>query len=194
MKQDKYDCSIIIGDVGIGFPFGDWNLPVLHPNHKFIRGNHDNPEVCREHTNYLGDFGYLKEQDIFFVSGGFSIDKQFRTENITWWPDEELSYKQGIDVLELYGEVKPRVVISHECPTAIKPYVLTNTYKFNIVSNTESLLQKMFSMHRPEYWIFGHHHKRLEMEIGTTKFIALKDIHPNNKIGPCVYEIPDIKF
>jgi len=44
-------------------------LPELPPEHKFIRGNHDDPKFCREHPNYLGNFGYLPDDELFFVSG-----------------------------------------------------------------------------------------------------------------------------
>jgi predicted phosphodiesterase len=47
--------SIALGDVYIGRP--GVHLPELPPEHKFIRGNHDDPKLCREHPNYLGDYG-----------------------------------------------------------------------------------------------------------------------------------------
>lgn len=54
--------SIQIGDMGLGF-----RGVSLEPNpaHRFFRGNHDAPQACREHPNYLGDWGYDEARDLF---------------------------------------------------------------------------------------------------------------------------------
>jgi hypothetical protein len=44
-------------------------LPELPPEHKFLRGNHDDPKLCGKHPNYLGEYGYLPDDELFFVSG-----------------------------------------------------------------------------------------------------------------------------
>lgn len=83
-KFDRYGeiltglpCSIQLGDMGIGFGLDDL-FPKADPTkHRFLRGNHDNPELCRRHPNYLGDFGF--EFGIFFISGAFSVDRHLRT-------------------------------------------------------------------------------------------------------------------
>ncbi len=45
--------SIQVGDMGMGFvKFPDsWD-----DQHTFIRGNHDDPEVCQAHPNYRSKF------------------------------------------------------------------------------------------------------------------------------------------
>ena len=49
------DTHVAVGDIGLGFPKSQSSV---FPKHcKFIRGNHDSPEVSRSHPNYLGDFG-----------------------------------------------------------------------------------------------------------------------------------------
>jgi hypothetical protein len=59
--------SIALGDLYLGRP--GVVRPELQPEHKFLRGNHDDPARCRAHPNYLGDYGYVPDDDLFFVSG-----------------------------------------------------------------------------------------------------------------------------
>jgi len=83
--------TIQVGDMGLGF--SRVGLPPLPDVHKFFRGNHDSPEKCRAHKNYLGDFGYLLEDNLFWLAGAFSIDRAWRVQGVSYWIDEELGLK-----------------------------------------------------------------------------------------------------
>lgn len=166
----KLPCSIQLGDMGIGFkPYE--SFPV-YSQHRWIRGNHDNPIACKGYSNYLGDFGYLEEEEIFFVSGGFSIDRMYRTEGINWWRDEELDVKAQAEVVKLYTKIKPRIVISHECPRDAIQYV-GSKYIGIAPSSTAALLNHLWGIHSPQRWIFGHHHTTMDFEIDNVKFQAV---------------------
>jgi len=202
------DCSFQTGDMGIGFSKdfeykysleGKSYPPILNQNHKWMRGNHDDPEMSRNHPNNIGDYGYDEHTGIFYVSGGFSIDHQYRKDYyerkgiVTWWEDEELSLEEFEKVLELYKKSKPSIVVTHECPTIIKRDVITNGDKLFKMSRTENFLQNMFEIYKPNYWIFGHHHKRVEKKIKNTQFVGLNEV----MFGPikeCYYEIPNLKW
>lgn len=169
--QANQDRSLIqLGDLGIGFPnypcpdnFGD--------NFKFIRGNHDNPQVCREHPNYLGDFGIWNE--IFFISGAYSIDHHLRTEGIDWWEEEQLSYSQLQNMIDLYLETRPKYVITHDCPENVCCDIHSdNKYP----SKTQQALQVCLDNHSPEKWIFGHHHIDYKKIHNKTEFICMKEL------------------
>lgn len=192
--------SIQLGDMGLGFVRSKMELQELK-NHKFIRGNHDNPDVCRRHPNYMGHYGYIENCELFYFGGGYSIDKRFRTPFMNWWPDEELSLYHCRKAKKIYEEKKPKIVISHECPTEVKNYVLTNYFKMNFSSRTELLLQSLFEIHQPDIWVFAHHHRYREVEIDNTKFVCLSDDREfdNSKfsldnLAPCVYEIKGIEI
>ena len=194
------DCSIQVGDMGIGFPADSkfrkddivW-FPPVNDNHKFFRGNHDDPYQCNLHSNYLGDWGYLPDLNLFFVSGGFSIDYIYRTMGINFWEDEELEQSEMIKVLNSYEECKPKIVVSHECPLGVKIDFVTNTWKFDTNSRTEILLHNMFEIHQPDYWIFGHHHQKKEMDKNGTHFVCLNELI-DGKISDCIYEIPGLTW
>ena len=90
-KLPKNCLSLQLGDFGYGF--AGYPYPkVLPKNHYFFRGNHDNPQICRDHPNYAKDYGMWN--GVFIVAGAHSIDKDQRTPQIDWWPDEQLSLDQ----------------------------------------------------------------------------------------------------
>lgn len=168
--------SIQVGDMGLGFPSTKDEVFTPPRQHKFIRGNHDNPEVCRKHPNYLGDFGYIEKWDLFYVSGAWSIDRKYRIEGSTWWSEEELGMKDSNDALKLYMESKPRIMITHDCPEIAKINTLTHIHgenPNNIPTRTNQLFQAMFEFHKPSYWFFGHYHVSHLFQIHNTQFRCL---------------------
>jgi len=188
------DYSLQLGDMGLGFPKNERDKYFVEDlNHKFFPGNHDDPAVCRMKPNYLGDYGFCEKQNIFYVSGGYSIDQAYRIIGVSWWEDEELSYETGFKVIDLYQKTKPKIVATHECPTIIKKYALSNFMKNGITSRTEKLLQNLFEIHQPEYWIFGHHHKYIYQKIHNTQFVGLDEAVAGEKQN-CIFEIKGIKW
>ena len=175
------DKTIQIGDFGLGFPGYDFpeHLLKIPGNHRFIRGNHDNPEVCQNHPWYLGDYGYIKENDMFYLGGAWTPDFYKRTEGIDWWREEELEYKELQDAVDLYVRVKPTLVVTHECPRTIKKHLGLNRYPDNDGNpfkrtRTDNALQVMFEMHQPNIWVFGHYHRRIREREKGTLFCALE--------------------
>lgn len=194
------DCSLVVGDMGMGFIEkqednidGIAYLLDVPTQHKFIRGNHDDANLCYKHPNYLGDFGYHEHSGIFYVSGGFSIDWKWREKYLNWWPNEELSPRQRNNCFELYKKAKPSIVVAHECPIEVKSSVITNLKKYEQDSRTEELLQKMVDAHRPDYFIFGHHHKRINVNMDGTEYVCL-DTVSYHKYADCIFEIPGVTW
>ena len=173
--------SIQVGDMGIGFP--GVGLHKMPPQHGWFRGNHDNPDKCQKTTNYLGDWGYLSEYDIFFVGGAWSIDRAHRVEGVSWWRDEELSSNQFRQAVEAYERIKPRFVLSHEAPTNISNALLADligpyfTEKAACQKSvTCNALQYMFDQHQPKEWVFGHYHVNKQIESNGTIFTCVAEL------------------
>jgi hypothetical protein len=167
-----------LGDVGLGF--GATHLPERGLHFRWIRGNHDDPAPCRAHPNYLGDFGYLPELQLFYLGGGFSIDHEWRKSFMreggaaVWWPDEELSPKELEQAEVLFAQRRPKIVISHECPSSVAAIILQEAgggfAGDGVPSRTAKSLQRMFETHRPRHWIFGHYHVDKIMSLDGTSF------------------------
>lgn len=157
-------CSIQIGDLCFGYE----NKPMLKKldqRHRFIRGNHDHPEISAEHPNYLGDYGYIEEWDLFYLSGAYSPNYRRLQQYINWWPTEQLSYTKFAEAIRLYDEVKPKYVCTHDAPKTISKQM---GYGNNNI--TQTALELMSEMHAPEQWIFGHYHRKATFKKDGTKY------------------------
>lgn len=176
--------TIQVGDMGVGFrrllnyngeykysqnPYHDL---MVAQNALFIRGNHDNPETCRHHTQWVPD-GTVKD-DMMFVGGAYSIDKMWRTKGEDWWPDEELSPEQFKVIQAIYTTTKPNCMITHDCPKSLYP--ILHTHHWNDPSRTAPALQAMLELHRPKVWVLGHHHKSFDQVIDGTRFVCLAEL------------------
>ena len=178
-KYDKYIdiCSrnqytIQLGDMGYYY------LPLMNKTneykHKFIGGNHEQWDHISTVPHYLGRYGYaqLNGVSFFFVSGGFSLDYVWRMKNYysgngpqTYFSNEELSHKEGIECLKLYQEIRPDLVLTHEAPRCIVGEI-TNTdllrnFGFDpktFKTSTSELFDQMLNIHVPKEWFFGHYH------------------------------------
>lgn len=163
---DKFEGPTIqIGDFGIGFGQSDYwheriNLHMADGHHRFIRGNHDNPAKCKEMVGWIKD-GTV-ENDVMFIGGAWSIDNPNappgwykRTADVDWWHDEECSDEQFDAMLSVYSVVKPRVMITHDCPHNIAGHMFWDTGflkgpRYN--TRTGDFLQKLFDIHQPDEW------------------------------------------
>jgi hypothetical protein len=196
-ESGQWELSYALGDMGIGFPKhpditkGYERVHTYeHPNattlthaslpHYFIRGNHDNPEVCQTTTGYLGEYGFKSPAwgaNLFFVSGAASIDREFRTEGVSWWEGEELPYQILTECLDTWKGFADRieVVISHTCPK----FVLEEVFHTHArPSRTEHMLQGMWETRgkRLAYWVFGHLHRSYRRRVNGVWFIGLDEL------------------
>ena len=175
--------TIQLGDMGFGFEGVD-PLPALPAKDRFIRGNHDDPVKCRAHPNYLGEFGYLEKEGIFFISGAYSIDKKWRVPGVSWWEEEELSQAQMYEALALYEKVKPEMVVSHDCPSVAALMfcnVLSDPWensakKFRYPSRTSQFLDQIYEVHAPRQWVFAHYHITRRCQIDHTLFVCVDEL------------------
>lgn len=166
----KYNNVVQLGDLGIGFGI----LSTIEDKpFRFIHGNHDNPDICKEMPQFLGRYGYNGE--FFFVSGAFSIDRSQRIIGRDWWENEELSYPEATNVISLVRPARPNIIISHDCPLGIYPHVSSHHIE-DTPSLTSRMLQIVFEQWQPEYWLFGHHHVTKHIRAEGTKFICIGEL------------------
>lgn len=174
--------SIQVGDMGVGFLQPDGkphqNPPhyLMAPNgHRFIRGNHDNPAVCRFQSQWIPD-GRI-EGDMMLIGGAWSDDRDWRTEGHNWWPDEELSIAEFGALAAAYAQKRPRIMVTHDCPTGLarRMYVLCGL-EMPAPSRTQTALQAMFETHQPDLWLFGHYHVSADLVVEGTRFVCLAEL------------------
>lgn len=178
--------SIQVGDFGVGFAGDYWHDNVAawqeaNPQHRFIRGNHDDPTRCKLMPGYIND-GHV-ENDVMFIGGAWSIDYARRREGFDWWRDEELSIEQLNRMYDIYVTIQPRVMITHDAPTDVtyEMFVQTglaiggsNAKKIN--TRTGQAFQAMFEAHQPDFHFFGHWHHSMACQYGRTTFVCLGEL------------------
>jgi len=168
--------SVQLGDMGFKKEYKRLDHSEDSRNHRFIMGNHDDYDNIPEAS--LGDFGYsclLGGMTFFFARGAESVDKRYRTSGVDWWDKEEMDIPTGQKALYLYEKTMPTVMLTHDCPLEILSYFVTNSAKER-GSRTNQLLQRMFEIHQPMVWFFGHHHQTRSFHLKGTMFQCLDEL------------------
>ena len=168
--------SLQLGDFGFSYPQD------LNPeNHKFFGGNHEAYNIIQDMPNALGDFGEV--WGMFYIRGGLSIDRKFRTAGFDWFPEEELNWQQMDECEQLYSEIKPDIVVSHECPLRVIPNFTSFTdsqiiqrFGCKLPSRTSVFLNNLYEIHQPKSWYFGHYHLDKTITEGYTEFTCLGEL------------------
>lgn len=166
--------SVQIGDFGNK---ETWELiessKLQSDNHKIVVGNHDYyNEVRYSHGIYVPDYMTVGDYSFFAIPGANSIELPNNSIDIKH-QFRELSYHQLDTAIELYESVKPTIVISHDCPDIIYPFIVTGGLTH--INRTAKALSEMFEIYSPELWIFGHHHVSFQMLYKGCQFICLKE-------------------
>jgi predicted phosphodiesterase len=178
-----YDEIIIVGDFGLGFHRDDEARVLARENVKplirFIRGNHDNLEVCKEFTS--GSIQWIPdgtlEGNTLYVGGAWSIDHQMRTPGLNWWYNEELNEQEWEDIFRsLEGKFEQvETVISHDAPARVSHLVLA-AHKPIIRTRTSLYLDLLMNrLPNVRTWVFGHYHVYHNFEYNGVNFICLPD-------------------
>jgi hypothetical protein len=177
-EKERYPYTLQVGDFGFNY---DTLLNVDPNHHVFMPGNHDNYDVLYDIPNCIGDYGFksLNGVDFFFYRGAYSIDRDLRTIGIDWWEKEELSLQEFENAKEIYKDVKPDIMISHDCPQFVSFELLGPNQK--IYQNMTSwALSELYNIHQPKYWFFGHWHISKKIQHGLTTFICLDELETYN--------------
>ena len=106
------------------------------------------------------------------VRGSTSIDRPLTVKDKDWCPREELNAIEIRQLIKIYSENKPKIMITHDCPTN----VLNSFFNCKFATKTNQLFQLLHEIHKPDLWIFGHYNQSKNKTINNTKFIALNEL------------------
>ena len=170
LHQMHKGSSIQVGDFGFKKQH-EWHIANMDSKlHKINFGNHDDTGYLhRPHS--LGNWSIL-QGGIMTVRGAQSRDKHHRTEGKDWWANEELSYGEMSEAVNIFQTEVPRIMITHDAPHEVRRALFSIEDK----TTTSNGLQVMWELHQPELWIFGHHHKSRNEVLNGTRFICLAEL------------------
>jgi predicted phosphodiesterase len=176
IRQTEYHpYTVQLGDFGFKY---DTLKNVDHTKHLIIGGNHDNYDICHTYPHFLSDYGYVVDFngiDFFYYRGAYSIDRQYRTIGIDWWANEEVKIEGFMKARELYRQIKPDIMITHDCPEfMVLQYIGANARVYQ--NSTNWALNELYNIHQPKIWIHGHYHVSKTIVYGDTKFVCLNEL------------------
>lgn len=150
----------------------------------FIYGNHENFDrlyneyLCEEryggpvgvirpsvlHLRQRGHVYIIAGKRFWCFGGATSIDKAYRTESRSWWPQEEPTAEQtayGLSQIERYGG-KFDFVVTHDCPSRVlyacwDKFRLHNSISKIIPGRAGQYLECVADLVSAKYWYFGHY-------------------------------------
>lgn len=175
----------------IGAPWDQYGIKNPKTDIYWIDGNHENHEVISNIINENGRDNPIK-MDLFkngnvyymprcttmdlngykclFIGGALSIDKNSRTEGISWWRNELLSYT---DYMNLPDE-KIDIVFSHTIPSDIQDKILVKYFSDDKFKDPScEILSEVFHKYNPKRWYFGHFHQEYNFNFENCNFIGL---------------------
>lgn len=137
--------------------------------------------------NFIGNYGVWKVPEtkpggaygdsIFFVRGAWSIDFAYRTLGRDIWVNEELTQEEFERAIQLYAEIKPSIVVTHTCPQEVEKHLILGFSDGRpIKTRTGDGLQRMYEIHKPKLWIFGHHHQEFDRIMDGCRFVCLDEM------------------
>lgn len=184
-KKTGAERLIQLGDFGLWWPsrfnFTDYAAELARTIIPIdvIPGNHENyneivrrgalrgpdPVECSPGFRILPRGCKLKIGETTFLTlgGAFSIDKEFRTENSSWWPQETITNE---DVDFCLSQGKADVMLSHDTILDVPFLHLMNEFKMDETSKSNrELVQKVFEACDAQYLFHGHWHVNYRYEL-----------------------------
>jgi len=156
-----------------------------------LPGNHDNYDTVYDIPHNLGEFGITTHGGVtfFWLRGAFSIDWQQRVSHDhthrtkSWWVEEQLTWDQMEEAVELYRKEKPEIVIAHTFPHTIAQMLGSESFLANwgynpntFTTNTQQCLETMFEIHQPKLYVGGHMHRSKKIEHRGCLFRCLNEL------------------
>ena len=141
----------------------------------FVDGNHENFEllsfypveewnggkiqVISPHVKHLmrGQVFEIEGKKFFTMGGADSIDKAYRTNRISWWEEENITYadlQEASKNLALHNDTVD-YVLTHTCPLNVKHAM---KMKIEFDNSNENKLQEIANTINFKHWYFGHYH------------------------------------
>lgn len=187
-EVEKVEAVFFLGDFGWDFSprfintaslwYENTGIPIY-----FIDGNHEDFDILYEYE--VGEDGLrtlaeglkhvprgtvmnLDGHNVLLIGGASSIDKMWRTEGTSWWP-QELITEDDVDMaLANCADLEITAVFSHEGPMLpansnktdedLIAYSPALEADVRISQDQRAKLMRIGSKVKPKFWYHGHHH------------------------------------
>lgn len=128
-----------------------------------------------------GEIYNIQDKKIFTFGGGTSIDKNWRTPYISWWPDEIFNDEEQQNAYNHLEKVNYEVdyVITHAGPKKVMLNHPKHMKIYDVPCPVESFFDELYEKIKFKYWFFGHYHYNYDDELSKcymlyTQIVRLK--------------------
>lgn len=147
----------------------------------WIEGNHEDFWALKagEYKHRFTNVQYMPRgstytlpdgRNIFFMGGASSIDKQYRTLGIDWFPEEVITQA---DLIKL-PKMKIDIFITHTCPEELLPKLIhDDLYERDPSREALSWLKNHY---KPSLWIFAHWHMYAKGQLDGINWFCLGSV------------------
>lgn len=185
-ELNKSDTLLITGDAGFMWsdsaeskywddwaedrPFSIMSCYGNHSNYSAIRSlpitewNGAKVRMVRSHVGYIenGEIFNLNNFSFFCMGGARSVDKGWRTENVTWWSSEMPSFQEldyGARNLAAHN-MSVDFILSHCGPTSVVKALMPNAFNENDIDPLMSFFEKYIKSNISfQAQFMGHYHQ-----------------------------------
>lgn len=201
LKHVPKDATIIqVGDFGFwyGRPKKQWETVVwpslgltnpiyaIEGNHEYypmFYGKYSEPTEIWKGVVYVPRATVLELEGyrIGFMGGGASIDRKFRKSGVDWFPEEEISDKELVALLEAENI---DILVTHVPPECVaKKYFIHPSISFpgfGLASNwydaSQQRVEALWYHHNRTMLVCGHMHKSIKYDTGDAGWVRILDI------------------
>lgn len=125
------------------------------------------------------------ETPILCIGGAYSVDKKYRREHVSWWPQEEVTMH---DLGNALSHESAQVVLSHDLPDTgfraamrlgatneddFEHLLYKNDAAFPEAKRNRGMLEFVLDKYIPALWVHGHYHTSYQVEAFGTRFVGL---------------------
>lgn len=147
----------------------EWNLLFVDGNHENFDALYSYPEeewhggkIHRIAKNIIhlcrGQVFEIENKHFFTFGGGYSLDKIYRKERVSWWPQEMPSDKEFVEANKNLKRVGMQVdyIVTHTAPESV---IAMMGHKSSEESALNNYLEYIRECVKYDHWYMGHLHK-----------------------------------
>jgi len=180
-SHDIKDCYFIhLGDGGEGFirlvekQLRQFNLlneffKARNIHYMSIRGNHSDPyyfngtnRVALSNFELIEDYTVMtyNNKKIQFIGGAISIDRSYRTQGVSYWEDEIVTFHkekcEKVDILITH--TAPSWCFPQQFNKMVYEWALEDAYLLDELTAERAIMDEIFKICQPSLHLYGHFH------------------------------------
>lgn len=160
--------------------------------------------LLRRNTVFEIPYGDGQSRLVHSLGGAPSIDYQFRSQNVSWWKEEMLTYGDVLRACEIGEEYDVDIMMTHDAPDGgtdrvqriidNPDYTMFTRNGFAYAAEGRALMNHAVSGVKPKMFVHGHFHAADQKKDETTHWVSLGCDHQANNLAMLDLATLDVEF